>query len=82
MSLNNSKNSYFNFSENQEINFKIMSYSFTSLCENSNPIDIYSGNESIPFEKRDALYKNILRKEFSNAIKEFKNIVDEYKKVI
>jgi len=50
---------------------------FSRLMKNRNPVDIYSGEESIPFENRDPLFKSILRKEFSNAIKEFSKSINE-----
>ena len=44
---------------------------FSRVIARQHPRDIYTGEESIPFEKRDPLFKSILRKEFSNAIQEF-----------
>ena len=76
------KNNYLEFNNLSETRFELISSSFSNLCENTSPLDIYSGNESIPFEKRDSLYKNILRKEFSDAIKEFKNTIDKLRKKI
>ena len=49
---------------------------FLTVFPDSHPGDIYTGEESIPFEKRDPLYKSILRKEFSNAIKEFSKTIN------
>lgn len=80
ITLNRLKNNFFNIEAKSEINFKLISYSFSNFCENSSPLDIYSGNESIPFEKRDSLFKNILRKEFSDAIKEFNKTIDKFRK--
>ncbi len=34
---------------------------------------IYDGNEKIPFNKRDPLYKTILLQEFSDSIRNTKN---------
>ncbi|TFG09040.1 MAG: hypothetical protein EU539_00580 [Promethearchaeota archaeon] len=48
---------------------------FSSLIEKKSPPDIYDGTESIPFEKRDPLFKSIMRKEFSNALKEFNKTI-------
>ena len=76
------KNNYLEFNNLSETRLELISSSFSNLCENTSPLDIYSGNESIPFEKRDSLYKNILRKEFSDAIKEFKNTIDKLRKKI
>lgn len=76
------KNNYFGYNNFSETRLELISSSFSNLCENSSPLDIYSGNESIPFEKRDSLYKNILRKEFSDAIKEFNNTIDKLRKKI
>ena len=44
---------------------------FSSLIEESVPSDIYDRTELTPFEMRDSLFKSIMRKEFSDAIKEF-----------
>ncbi len=49
---------------------------FSGLVKHLHPGDIYTGEESIPFEKRDPLFKSILRKEFSNAIKEFSKTIN------
>ncbi len=76
------KNNHLSFKYPPETRLELISYSFSNLCENASPLDIYSGNESIPFEKRDSLYKNILRKEFSDAIKEFNNTIDKLRKKI
>ena len=74
------KNNYLSINNLSETRFELISYSFSNFCENTSPLDIYSGKESIPFEKRDSLYKNILRKEFSGAIKEFNNTIDQLRK--
>jgi len=76
------KNNYFGYSNLSETRLELISSSFSNLYENLSPLDIYSGEESIPFEKRDSLYKNILRKEFSDAIKEFNNTIDKLRKKI
>ena len=52
---------------------------FSRLIKNQRPLDIYSGEETIPFEQRDPLFKSILRKEFSNAIKEFSTSISDLK---
>ena len=80
MSINKLKNTYLSFKNPSETRLELISYSFSNLCENTSPLDIYSGKDSIPFEKRDSLYKNILRKEFSDAIKEFNNTIDKLRK--
>jgi hypothetical protein len=69
-SLNLSKNSARNLIETKNIFIKFF-VPFSKLMKNQNQADIYTGEESIPFENRDPLFKSILRKEFSNAIKEF-----------
>ena len=74
------KNNYFGYNNLSETRLELISSSFSNLCENTSPLDIYSGEESIPFEKRDSLYKNILRMEFSDAIKEFNNTIDKLRK--
>lgn len=45
---------------------------FSEVMGNSNVPDVYAGYEKIPFEKRDPLYKTIMRQEFANAIKALK----------
>lgn len=42
---------------------------FSKICKSYKPIDIYSGNEKIPFKERDPEYKMILRQEFANCMK-------------
>ena len=42
---------------------------FSEVMGNDNVPDVYVGYEKIPFEKRDPLYKTIMRQEFANAIK-------------
>jgi len=74
------KNNQISFNNLSETKFKLISYSFSNLCENSSPLDIYSGNESIPFEQRNSLYKKILRNEFSDAIKDFNKTRDKFRK--
>ena len=57
--------------------YKSISIPFSSFIKHKPPKDIYSGVEKIPFEKRDPLFKSILRKEFSSAIKDFyKELID------
>jgi hypothetical protein len=51
---------------------------FEVFFKKKTPPDIYTGNELIPFEKRDPLFKSILRKEFSNALKEFYNTLKKH----
>jgi len=58
-------------------NFIRLIVPFSRLMKNRNSVDIYTGEESIPFENRDPLFKSILRKEFSNAIKEFSKTINE-----
>jgi len=54
-----------------DIHITRLSEPFSILFKGGPAADIYTGKENIPFEKRAPLYKSILRKEFSNAIKEF-----------
>jgi len=42
---------------------------FSEVLGTSNVPDVYMGYEKIPFERRDPLYKTIMRQEFGNAIK-------------
>ena len=39
---------------------------FSKVFKNKRQLDIYSGNEKIPFKERDPEYKIILRQEFAN----------------
>ncbi|KKN52278.1 hypothetical protein LCGC14_0614410 [marine sediment metagenome] len=41
---------------------------FSKIFKSPKPVDIYSGNESIPFKERDPNFKLILRHEFSDLI--------------
>jgi hypothetical protein len=52
---------------------------FSKFMKHLQSEDIYTGEESIPFENRDPLFKSILRKEFSNALKEFYRTINELK---
>ncbi|MFX1316307.1 MAG: hypothetical protein ACFE9T_10620 [Promethearchaeota archaeon] len=45
---------------------------FSTIFEKLTPSDIYTGNEIIPFEKRDPEFRLILIYEFENALEEFK----------
>jgi len=42
---------------------------FSEVLKASNVPDIYSGYEKIPFEKRNPIYKSILRQEFVDEIR-------------
>lgn len=42
---------------------------FSEVLKASNAPDIYFGYEKIPFEKRNPIYKGIMRQEFANAIR-------------
>jgi len=82
MSLESIKEMRKNLSENsvsillESKNIFIRVLPFSKLIESRDRLDIYTGEETIPFEKRDPLYKSILRKEFSNAIKEFSKTIN------
>jgi hypothetical protein len=39
---------------------------FSKIVGSPKPVDIYSGNEHIPFRERDPEYKVILKQEFAN----------------
>ena len=85
MSLETVKEKDRNLSKELNINFVETKTSFIKLIipfsrfmKHLHSEDIYTGDESIPFENRDPLFKSILRKEFSNAIKEFKNTINEF----
>jgi len=64
-------------SKSFDLNFQIEPYEklndlskavipFSKIVGSSKSIDIYSGNEHIPFKERDPEYKIILRQEFAN----------------
>jgi len=42
---------------------------FSKICRKTVKLDIYSGNERIPFNERDHEFKMILKQEFSNFLK-------------
>ena len=45
---------------------------FAEVMRNSIVPDIYTGYEKIPFEKRYPLYQNIMKQEFSDAMRAIK----------
>ena len=45
---------------------------FSEVLGASSTPDVYSGNERIPFEQRDPVYKNIMKQEFCDAMRSFK----------
>lgn len=47
---------------------------FGEVLKASNVPDIYSGYEKIPFEKRNPIYRSILREEFADAIQTGQNL--------
>ena len=47
---------------------------FSEVLKASNAPDIYFGYEKIPFEKRDPLYKSIMRQEFADAMQTAQNL--------
>lgn len=62
---------------NQKTNlFKDLIIPFSTFSKKDEPLEIYSGKEVLSFEEKDPLFKSILRKEFSDAIKDF------YKKLV
>ena len=44
---------------------------FSTIFKKLDPLDIYTGNEIIAFEKKDPEFRLILIYEFEDAIKEF-----------
>jgi len=54
------------------IDISTLATPFSSIFEKFSPSDIYTGNEIIPFKKKDPEFKLILIYEFGNALKEFK----------
>lgn len=53
------------------IDVSTLTIPFSSIFEKFSPSDIYIGNETIPFEKKDPEFKLILIYEFEDAIEEF-----------
>lgn len=45
---------------------------FSEVLGTSNMPDVYVGYEKIPFERRDPLYKTIMRQEFADSMRDFK----------
>lgn len=45
---------------------------FAEVMRNSIVPDVYTGYEKIPFEKRYPLYQNIMKQEFSDAMRAIK----------
>lgn len=45
---------------------------FSNFEKVSSAPDLYSGNEIIPFEARDPLYKSAMRQEFADAMRSFR----------
>ncbi len=45
---------------------------FSEVLGTSNMPDVYAGYEKIPFERRDPLYKTIMRQEFADSMRAFK----------
>jgi hypothetical protein len=59
--------------EKDLINFSKIVIPFSKAFKSNKQIDIYSGQEKIPFNERDPDYKMILKQEFSNSFNiEFK----------
>ena len=54
------------------IDISTLAIPFSKIFEKLTPSDIYTGNEIIPFEKKDPEFKLILIYEFENALVEFK----------
>ncbi|MFX0043885.1 MAG: hypothetical protein ACFE8L_13315 [Candidatus Hodarchaeota archaeon] len=64
------KNKHVN-TPNEFIDISTLATPFSSIFEKSSPSDIYTGNEIIPFEKKDPEFKLILIYEFADAIEGF-----------
>ena len=47
---------------------------FSEVLGTSSVPDVYMGYEKIPFERRDPLYKTIMRQEFAGAIRASKTV--------
>ncbi|MHA1486844.1 MAG: hypothetical protein ACTSSC_06700 [Promethearchaeota archaeon] len=45
---------------------------FSEIIDDSSVPDVYAGYERIPFEKRDQLYKTIMKQEFADAMRALK----------
>lgn len=42
---------------------------FSKIFKKTNPLDIYSGTERVPFKEREPEFKMILRQEFSDFLR-------------
>ena len=58
------ESSYVNNLE-REINISQLIIPFSKAFESNKPMDIYSGNENIPFKEKEPEFQMILRQEFS-----------------
>jgi len=58
--------------ENLEITLSKMIVPFSKFERVSNAPDLYSGNETIPFETRDPLFKSAMKQEFAKAMRSFR----------
>lgn len=50
----------------ESLNISHIIIPFSKVFKNKKQLDIYSGNEKIPFKERDTDFKTILSQEFSN----------------
>lgn len=57
-------------SPEREFDFSRAIIPFSKIFKSSNPTDIYSGTENIPFNERAHEFKMIFREEFSELLRE------------
>jgi len=58
-------------SKKRPVNIKEITVPFSDLLDNERPLDIYSGKEKIPFNKRHPEYQAIFRYEFAGELRKF-----------
>jgi len=64
--------------DNIEIILSKIVVPFYKFKKVSSAPDLYSGDEKIPFEARDALYKSAMRQEFADAMRAFRKRPKNY----
>ena len=65
------------FTIENPLNFKNIVIEFSNFGKSEKYNYIYSGNEKIPFHKRDPIYQAIIRNEFAGVVREFLDDLSE-----
>ena len=55
--------------KNTEATIAFLLIPFSNVLKTSKAPDVYSGYEKIPFEKRNPIYKSIMRQEFASEVR-------------